>query len=124
MPEKRTVIDYINDIPAAATKAGVFVRDMTFEEFQEDEKTVFAVIRAFEIIGEASTHIPENFREEYNKIPWGRMVGMRNVLIHRYFGITKHVLWNTIKKRFPALKRQLREMLNKEMRKDEGHEEK
>jgi len=76
------------------------------------------VVRAFEIIGEASTHIQENLREEYQEIPWGRMVGMRNVLIHRYFGITRQILWNTIKNRFPGLKIQLSEMLKKEMRKE------
>lgn len=118
MPEQRSIIDYINDILDAISKAENFVGNMTFEEFENDEKTLFATVRAFEIIGEASAHIPESLREKYNEIQWKRMVGMRNVLIHRYFGITKHALWNTIKNRFPGLKNQLKEILVKEKRKE------
>jgi len=97
MPDQRSIIDYINDILDAMSKAEKFIGNMAYAEFEEDEKTFFAVVRAFEIIGEASTHIQENLREEYQDIPWGRRVGMRNVLIHRYFGITRQILWNTIK---------------------------
>lgn len=118
MPKERNITDFLNDILDAVYKAEEFIKDMSYEEFQKDSKTIFAVIRALEIIGEASTHIKEELRKEYNKIPWKRMVGMRNILIHHYFGFSQQIIWNTIKKRFPPLKGELKKMINNETNKD------
>jgi uncharacterized protein with HEPN domain len=117
MPKKRNIIDFVNDILEGIFKAEEFIKDMSFEDFEKDDKTVFATIRAMEIIGEASTHIPGELREEYSEIPWKRMIGMRNILIHQYFGFSKPIIWSTIKKRFPGLKEHLKKMLNDEMNK-------
>ncbi len=73
---------------------------------------MLAVIRNFEIIGEASKHIPETIRGKYPKIPWKEMAGMRDKLIHEYFGVKLEVVWETVKKRFPELKILIREVLD------------
>lgn len=117
MPKKRNIIDFLNDILEAAFKAEEFIKGLTYEDFLEDDKTVFATIRAMEIIGEASSHIPVDLREIYNNVPWKKMVGMRNILIHQYFGFSKQVIWNTIKNRFPDLKKEIQKMLKAEIQK-------
>lgn len=117
MPKKRNIIDFLNEILDAVDKAEEFIKGMSFEDFQKDVKTVFAVIKAMEIIGEASANITDELRKEYNKIPWKKMVGMRNILIHQYFRFSKQILWNTIKNRFPDLKKELKEMLKSETNK-------
>jgi uncharacterized protein with HEPN domain len=112
---KREVEDYINDIIEAIEKALDFIKDMSYEDFVKDEKTIFAVVRAIEIIGEAVKNIPEELKTKYNKIPWKAMSGMRDKLIHAYFGIDVKVVWDTVKKRLPDLKF-LFEEIRKELR--------
>ncbi len=76
---------------------------MTYEQFSADEKTAYAVIRAIEIIGEAAKNIPEQVRRE--------MAGMRDKLIHDYFGVNLAVVWKTASERLPELEPMLRDML-------------
>ncbi|MCK4763349.1 MAG: DUF86 domain-containing protein [Candidatus Aminicenantes bacterium] len=115
MSEKRNIIDYLKDILDAVGKAGNFVEGLSFEDFLDDDKTIYATIYALEIIGEAAAQIPDDLREKYSDIPWKKMVGMRNVLIHQYFGFSTPVIWNTIKNRFPEVKKLIGEMLTSEM---------
>ncbi len=95
--------DYISDIVNAMEKIDTFTRGMSFQDFARDEKTVFAVIRALEIIGEAVKNIPATFKNRHKQIPWKRMAGMRDKLIHEYFGVDKEVLWRTIKEDIPNI---------------------
>jgi uncharacterized protein with HEPN domain len=76
---------------------------MTFDEFQSDTKTAFAVIRALEIISEATKNIPEPIREQYPEIPWKGCAGVRDKLIHAYFGVNLEVVWETIQQDLPQL---------------------
>jgi len=108
---KREAGDFIEDIINAMNKALKFVEGMSYEEFAKDDKTVFAVIRAIEIIGEAVKNIPEDIRKEYPEIPWKGMAGMRDKVIHGYFGVDIKVVWDTIKKRIPGLKPLVEKML-------------
>lgn len=91
-------LDYLNDMLQAVEKAEKFTSGMSYDEFAQDEKTIFAVIRALEILGEASNKIPNSIQKEYQDIPWRGMKGMRNKLIHDYMGVNVHVVWETVKK--------------------------
>ena len=88
---KREIGDYIEDIIGAIDKVTNFVKNVSYEEFIRDDKTVFAVVRAIEIIGEAVKNIPDDIRENYPQIPWKDMAGMRDKAIHEYFGVKNSV---------------------------------
>lgn len=83
---------------------------MSYQQFDSDEKTVDAVIRNFIIIGEAATKLPKELHNQYPDVPWEKMIGMRNFVVHEYFGISNEVLWNTVKKEFPELKKLLKKI--------------
>jgi len=101
---KREIGDYIQDIVDAMDKVLKFVKDMSYDEFIQDDKTVFAVVRALEIIGEGVKNIPDDTRENYSEIPWKGMAGMRDKVIHEYFGVNLKLVWKTIKERIPEIK--------------------
>ncbi len=84
---------------------------MTFEDFAKDRKTINAVIRSIEVIGEATKKIPQSIRDRYLSIPWKRMAGMRDKMIHAYFGVDIRILWKTIKVDVPPLKPLIQEVL-------------
>ena len=84
---KREVGDFIDDIINAMDKALKFVEGMSYEEFANDDKTIFAVVRAIEIIGEAVKNISDDLKKKYPEIPWKGMAGMRDKVIHGYFGV-------------------------------------
>jgi len=109
---KREIGDFIEDIVDAMDKALKFTEGMSYEEFAHDEKTLFAVVRAIEIIGEAVKNIPEDVRKKYPEIPWKGMAGMRDKVIHGYFGVDAKVVWDTVKRRIPELKPLFERMLD------------
>lgn len=80
---------------------------MTLSDFKKNTLVSDAVIRNFEIIGEASAHIPQTFRNTHSDIPWAQMTAMRNILIHEYFGVNVGTIWQTVHVRLPMLKQQL-----------------
>ena len=101
---KREVGDYIEDIISAMGKAIDFVKSISYEEFTRDDRTVFAVVRALEIIGEAAKNIPDDIRKNYPLIPWKDMTGMRDKVVHEYFGVKLNIVWIAVKEEIPPLK--------------------
>ena len=83
----------LGDILDSAGKIFRYTETLTYEEFITDSKTIDAVIRNFEIIGEASNRLPQKFKDENNSIDWFRIRGFRNRIVHQYFGIDYELLW-------------------------------
>ena len=92
---QRDIRDYLQDILDHIAIAERFVDGITFDEFRNDEKTIFALTRALEIIGEATKQIPESIRNQYPNIPWKGFTGMRDKLAHAYFGVDLNIVWDT-----------------------------
>jgi len=103
--------DYIEDILDSINAIGEFVEGMDFEEFAKDRKTIFAVIRGIEVIGEATKNIPKSIKNRYPEIPWKDMAGMRDKVIHEYFGVNLEVVWETAVRHLPEIKPQIQEIL-------------
>jgi uncharacterized protein with HEPN domain len=80
------------------------VDGLEYENWKNDEKTIDAVIRNLEIIGEAANQIPAQIQDKYPEIPWLQMKGMRNILVHEYFGVDIDVIWQTICEDLSSLK--------------------
>ena len=102
MSEK--ILIYLKDINNAIDSIKKFIQGMNLEQFKNDDKTSSAVIRKFEIIGEATKNIPDVIKEKYPQIPWKDITGMRDKLIHAYSEVDLNLVWKTIQQRLPELK--------------------
>ena len=83
----------LEDIQGACQKILSYTAGMSFDDFISDDKTIDAVVRNFEIIGEAANRVPEDFKVDHPEIEWRRIVGFRNRIIHEYFGINYEIVW-------------------------------
>lgn len=101
----------VRDILDAVATIEGYVEGMSFDEFEDDNKTVDAVIRNFIIIGEAASRVPEQPRLDHAEIPWRVMGDMRNFAVHQYWNVDRTVLWKTIAEDLPPLKGPLQRML-------------
>ena len=97
----------IQDILRAIGKIEKYLENMSLAQFQNNEVVIDAVVRNFEIVGEASKNISLKIRKANPNIPWEQMTRMRNILIHEYFGVDVHTVWQTAKHHLPELKKQL-----------------
>ena len=118
MKHNREYTHYLKDMLDAIEKIQQFVDGMDFGKFSSDSKTVFAVIRALEIIGEASKKIPETTKRQNPDLPWRGMSGIRDKLIHEYFGMNLQVVWNTVNEDIPKIKPGISAMLENIERQD------
>ncbi|MFQ6128535.1 MAG: DUF86 domain-containing protein [Thermoplasmata archaeon] len=111
---RRTYRDYVEDILSSLQEVEDFTMDMDFESLIADRKTINAVIRSLEVMGEAAKKMPDSIRDRYPEIPWKRIAGMRDKLIHEYHGVDLEIVWEVIRKEAPPLK-PLFEKILKEM---------
>jgi len=108
----RSPVLYLSDILESLNLIEQFVEGMKLEDFKKDIKTSDAVIKRFENIGEATKQIPEEIKARYPEIPWKEMAGMRDKLVHFYFGVKHELVWTAIKSRIPAIKPLIKKMLD------------
>lgn len=108
---KRDARLYLDDIVEAIQRIEEYSAHPGYDSFRKDKKSIDAIVRNFEIMGEAVNKIPSALRNKYSDIPWTEMLGMRNKLIHEYFGVDTQILWKTIKENVPQLKPRVRKML-------------
>lgn len=93
----------IQDMLDAAKKIVHYVEGMTFEGFARDDKAYDAVIRQLTVLGEAASHVPDEIIFDTPEIPWSETRGMRNIVVHEYFGINKEIVWTTATRNIPEL---------------------
>ncbi len=105
---------FLEDILTSMNRIAEYIKGLDFNEFKSDYKTVDAVIRNFEIIGEASKNLPEELKKKYPEIPWNEMYLMRNRISHEYFGVDYEILWDVASNYLPENKSQIEEILKKE----------
>ena len=111
MSEERVLLDYLNDIIESISDIRVFITGMTRESFAGDKKTINAVVRSLEVIGEAAGKLPKYIRDTHPEISWEEIVGMRNRLIHEYFGVDLDIVWQTIEEDLEPLDKAVKKII-------------
>lgn len=112
--EDRPYLMYLEDIQQAMNRIAEYIDGFTFISFKRDYKTVDAVIRNFEIIGEASKKLPKEIKKKYSEVPWTEMYLLRNKVSHEYFGVDYEIIWDVASNYLPENKLQIDKILNKE----------
>ena len=93
---KRDIVLLLEDMLQSAYKIKKYTKDQNFQSFKNDDKTIDAVVRNFEIIGEASNRIDPDFKLNNPEIEWNRLRGFRNRIVHEYFGVDNEIIWDII----------------------------
>lgn len=110
-PEDRNYRLYLEDMLLSMTRIAEYIGTQNFIDFKRNYMAVDAVVRNFEIIGEAAKHIPTNIQDKYNAIPWKKMYGLRNMITHEYFGIDYEIIWEIATNQLPKNKADLEAVL-------------
>lgn len=105
---------YLTDILEAADAIGRFIAGIAYDDFMNDEMRQSAVIQKILVIGEAASHISEDIRNKYPNVEWPKVVGMRHILVHGYFGADLDIVWRVVSRRVPELRHQISQILSQE----------
>ncbi|TCO07042.1 HepT-like ribonuclease domain-containing protein [Natronoflexus pectinivorans] len=109
--ENRAYRMYLEDMNIAMERIAEYIHGLSFIQFKRDYKTVDAVIRNFEVIGEAAKNIPKNIKDSHPNVPWDEMYLLRNKVSHEYFGIDYEIIWDVASNYLPDNKKQIEEIL-------------
>jgi uncharacterized protein with HEPN domain len=112
--EKKDFLVFVKHIRDSISEIESFTRNVSKEQFMQNKLIQNAVIRSLEVIGEAVKNLPIYFKKDYSEIPWGKIAGMRDKIIHHYFGVDLGAIWKVVKENVPVLKKQINEILEKE----------
>lgn len=113
---KRRDYDYLQDIQEAIQRIVIYTEGITLAQFLQDIKTQDAVVRNLEVIGEATKHLSSHLRNTYPNIPWKALAGVRDKMIHHYFGINYEIVWTIAKQELPILLPRIEDLLHSEHR--------
>ena len=108
---KRKISLYIDDINDSIKNIEKFTKGISFEEFAKSRLLIDATVRNLEVIGEAARNISGEIRTKHPQIEWRDIVGMRNRIIHEYFGVDLEIIWKAVKEELPELKKQIRKII-------------
>ena len=108
---KRPVDLLLDDICEAIDRIEQYISGMSFDMFSKDRKSVDAVVRNLEIIGEASNRLPTDFKDNHSQIQWHKVVGLRHRIVHEYFGIDLQIVWQILQKDLPSLREAISQIL-------------
>jgi uncharacterized protein with HEPN domain len=109
---KREPVLLLEDIIESIQKIKIYTSGLSLDDFLKDDKTIDAVIRNFEIIGEAANRIPDEIRDKFQLVNWHRIRGFRNRIVHDYMGIDYEIVWEIIEKDLEELKSRIQEIRN------------
>ncbi|MFA5422979.1 MAG: DUF86 domain-containing protein [Phycisphaerae bacterium] len=107
---KRPVDLLLEDIIEAIERIRQYIKGLPFEKFLDDRKTIDAVVRNMEIIGEAANRLPEEFRQNHPEVEWYKVIGLRHRIVHEYFGIDIQIIWQILQKDLPELLQKITQM--------------
>jgi len=109
----RSAKTWLEDLKSAMDRIRRYTKDLTYDEFIEDEKTVDAVLRNLEVIGEAAKNVPEELKDRFPDVEWRRMVGLRNIITHEYFGVDMNIIWQAATRNVPETEPLVADMLER-----------
>lgn len=105
---------FLEDIVEAIAKIRRYTAGLSHDAFSKDEKTLDAVVRNLEVIGEAAKKVPLKVRSKHRQVDWKKIAGLRDILIHEYFGVDIEIIWDILENKLPALETQVRDILSGE----------
>jgi len=110
---KKDPLIFIKHIRDSLSEVDSFTKNVSKEKFMREKLIQNAVIRSIEVIGETVKNLPKSFTNKYKEIPWNKIAGMRDKIIHHYFGVDLETIWKVVKENVPELKKQIEKILEK-----------
>ena len=116
MSEKRSSHLFLYDMYQSIEKIETFTRDISFDQLMADERTKDAILRNFQVIGEASKNLAESLITDHPEVDWSGLAGVRDIVTHRYFRVDWYVLWTSIHEELPILKKQIYSLIQDDLK--------